>query len=191
MKLKELLIEIFEENKEEVVKNFGWLNYDVLKQNEQRLRNCDEFKNVKDFRIIQFPDIENEKGKIIPRQKWKLSDKLSFGNKLYIQTISITPETFNPETIYNPVKDGACITPAIYNKETFKPMKKICIEFSPEELQDGEIIGDEKKKKELITLFKKVLDSPEEYSCKGESEFIIGAIYDEITTDKNTYRQDI
>lgn len=97
---------------------------------------------------------------------------------------------FDSQTIHNPVKDGACITPTIYDPKTFEPKRKICIEFSPEVKQDI-IDGDNKKTQELIELFTRVIKNPEEYRIKGIRSFLIRGIFDEIQLNDKIHKEDI
>jgi hypothetical protein len=192
MKLNDLLTDLFELNNEKS----DFLKIDTLDNKsllniKQYLLECDELKTIENFNIIEIPDVENEKGKIIESKTFKLTGDVKFGNKCYIHSISMSPEIFNPDTIHKPVKDGVCITPTVYDPKSFKPTKQICIEFSPEEIQDDLLNNEGKKKEELIELFKKVLDSPDEYRVKGERSFIIRGIFDEITINGETYKEEI
>lgn len=192
MKLNYLLTYLFGLNKEKsVFVKIDTLDYKNLLNIKQYLLECDELKNIKNFEILEIPDVENENGKIINSKTFKLCDDVKFGDKCYIHSISVSPEIFNLATIHNPVKDGACVTPAVYDLLTLKPKLKICIEFSPEEIMDDLVINDGKKKEELIELFKRVLESPEEYRVKGERSFFIRGIFNEITINGETYKEDI
>lgn len=192
MKLNYLLTDLFELNKEKSdFLKIDTLDYKHLLNIKQYLLDCDEFKNIKNFEILEIPDVENENGEIVQSKTFKLCDDVSFGDKCYIHSISISPEIFNPDTIHNPVKDGVCITPTVYDPLTLKPTRKICIEFSPEEIQDDLVNNDAKKKDELIELFKKVLESPDEYRIKGERSFIIRGIFNEITINGETYKENV
>jgi hypothetical protein len=192
MKLENLLTDLFELNNGKTdFPKIDTLDSKNLLNIKQYLLDCDELKNIKNFDIIEMPYLENEMGEIIETKTFKLTDGVKFGSKCYIQSISISPEIFNPDTIYTPVKDGACITPTMYDPLSFKPKKKICIEFSPEEIQDDLINGESKKKEELIELFKKVLDSPDEYRVKGKRSFMIRGIFDEITINGETHKVEI
>jgi len=197
MKLIDLLVDLFEINKEKLdlfemnKEKLDFLDHECLLNIKQYLLECDDLKTIENFDIIEIPDVENEKGEIIESKYFKLTDDTKFGNKCYIHSINMSPEVFNLDTIHNPVKDGACITPTIYDPQSFKPTRKICIEFSPEEIQDDLVNNEGNKKEKLIELFKNVLDSPEDYRVKGERFFMVRGIFDEITINDETYKEEI
>lgn len=171
MKLNELLTEIFKTIELDEIKGKHLEIY------ETQLKQCDEFKDIEDFKIIKKNEIENLKG-IRDLMYYKLIDDNSITTKCHIYRIFLSPEIYDPKIMYNSVKDGACITPAVYDMETFKPIKKICIEFSPELLQN-ELYEDNVNtiKNKLIETFKNVLENPNEYQAKGERHFIISGIF--------------
>ena len=84
----------------------------------------------------------------------------------------------NPDTLHTPVKDGACITPTVYNPETIKPIKKIVLEYSPERAQDGLVDGEYELKMEMKDLLDKVLDNPYDYQVKGERGVIVRGVFE-------------
>jgi len=195
MKLKDLLKNLFEENNKKIISsNYPFdmdvLNSEILKQIKEKLLECDEFKDVEKLEIIEIPDIENLNGKIVAAKSYKLSENFKFGKVCYLYSISQTPEIFEPNKIYDSVKDGACITPVMYDPLNFKPTRKICIECSPEDLQDDILKGENKKKDELINLFKIILENQEEYTVKGERGFVVRGIIEEITVEGETFKEE-
>lgn len=187
MELKKLLHSLFENNSqtpEFMMPNT--LDYKQLSNIVDSLLDCDEFKETDSLDIIKIPHIENDRGEIIRSQTYKLKDNIKFKGRAYIQSISMSPEMFDPESIHHPVKDGACITPTTFDSKSFKPVKKICMQFSPEDIQD-----DINKKTELVNLFKKVLDSPDEYRIKGENVFMIRGIFEAVSVDGVTTSNNI
>ena len=85
---------------------------------------------------------------------------------------------YNPDTLHSPVKDGAAITPTLYDTKTFEPKKKIVLEFKPERVQDGITNHEAVIRQELHDLLDKVLDNPEEYQIKGERGLLIRGIFE-------------
>jgi hypothetical protein len=86
---------------------------------------------------------------------------------------------YNPDTIHKPVKDGAAITPTLYDIKTFEPKKKILLEFSPEMVQDQQMAnGEAILRQELHDLLDKVLDNPQDYQIKGERGLLIRGLFE-------------
>ena len=109
---------------------------------------------------------------------YKLVEGQKFKGVCYLLSLALTPEVFNPDTLHTPVKDGACITPTVYNPETFKPLKKIVLEYSPERAQDGLVDGEYELKMEMKDLLDKVLDNPYDYQVKGERGVIVRGVFE-------------
>ncbi len=170
MKLKQLL---------EVLFDSGYftndiLDYDQLKKLKDHILKCDEFQDVEKLEFVKQPNFKNEiTGRIMTTKSYKLCDETKFGGVCYIFSIEVTPEIYRSEAFHKPVKDGACITPTMYNPFNFEPVKYICVEFNPESIWNT---SDTNKKDELIKRFMNVLKSPEEYLVKGQREFIIRGI---------------
>jgi hypothetical protein len=111
-------------------------------------------------------------------ESYKLVEGQKFKGVCYLLSLALTPEVFNPDTIHTPVKDGACITPLVYNPETFKPLRKIVLEYNPERAQDGLIDGDYELKMEMKDLLDKVLDNPYDYQVKGERGVLVRGVFE-------------
>jgi hypothetical protein len=128
--------------------------------------------------------IETKTYKVVPNQKFK--------GKCYLLSLALTPEMFDPKKIHEPVLYGACITPTIYNPETFEPKKKIVLEFSPEISQDKTIYAygnpsmindiedtyEQQLRKQLHETLDKILDNPELYQVKGEKGVMVRGIFE-------------
>ena len=182
MKLKKIVKDIYAG-----AGNDMYLSLDskILNQIKDMLKECDEFKDVDEFVIIDIPFFDNDKNEIIESHTLKIDENTKFKKRVYLHSISLTPEIYNPEDVFIPVKNGACITPNFYN-DSFKPSKKICIDFCPEELQDEE----NTKRQELHNLLDDVLNYPEQYRIKGDNGVLVRGIFELIERDnKETYRE--
>lgn len=86
----------------------------------------------------------------------------------YVYRIIFTPKMYNPEELYQPVKDGCVFAPTTYNPETFEPKQSITITWSPDFPQDIDNPRTfEDDKQMLRDMLEKVLNNPEEYRPKG------------------------
>ncbi len=192
MKIKELLNDLFETNKSipEFLRQ-DCLGHQTLSHVKDDLLAFDEFKNVEELHLLKIPYAENDLGEVIELQSLKLSEGMEFGKRCYIYSISITPEIYDPTAKFKPVKNGAYITPVSYDETTFKPSRNICIEFSPEELQDDKVLNKENKAQKLRDLFNDILESPNDYMIRGEHNFIIRGIFEEVKIGGETLTKDI
>ncbi|MFW5847304.1 MAG: hypothetical protein ACOCVF_00095 [bacterium] len=166
MKLKNLLKVIFEENPDVNI-----ITGEDLGKYKDSILKCNELKDVKNFNIILSP-INNTKDNTKTASTYKVCDNMYFGENFYLYSIEKSPK------IYDPVKDGACITPILYRPIDFSPYKKICIEFLPENSFATNHDISRTDKMELYELFEKILNSPEEYLSKGEYEYMIRGFFD-------------
>ena len=144
---------------------------------KEEILKCEEFSECTELTILDYPTYENE-GKTYSVPTFKVYDGQKFDGKGLLLSISLTPEMFNPETIHNPVKDGACITPILYSPLTFEPTKKIVLQFNPERVQDDIINNGEVIRQELHDLLDKVLDNPQDYQIKGERSVLVRGVFE-------------
>jgi hypothetical protein len=178
MKVKELLLEKFGED--ELVRHlthptdyFTKLNLEPLKD---ELLKCDEFSECEGIDFMDFPVLEMD-GTTYQAQTIKLGDDIKFVGKVILYNMFFTPEMFDPNKIHTTVKDGALITPTLYDPMTFLPKKKIVLEFSPEELLENHYLNGEDKKQSIRDLLEKVLENPEEYELKGDRGVLVRGIF--------------
>jgi hypothetical protein len=149
-----------------------------LEQYKELLLQTDTFKDCDELNFLTLPLI-NIDDKPMVAQSWKWSKNLKFKGKGYLLSLALTPEMYNPDTIHKPVKDGAGITPTVYDGETFEPKKKIILEFSPEIVQDQQMVnGEAILRQELHDLLNKVLDNPQDYKIKGERGLLIRGLFE-------------
>lgn len=157
-----------------------------------RIKQCEEFSECDEIVIMKYPvTIDEEKNKI-QNKTYKVVPQQKFKGKCYLLSLALTPEMYDPKKMYEPVLDGACITPTLYDPETFIPRKKIVLEFSPEASQDQSIyvlgnpsmINDlettqqEQLRKKLHETLDKVFDNPEMYQVKGEKGVMIRGAFE-------------
>jgi hypothetical protein len=186
MKLKELVTGLIGLNNLNAIHPMDRdiLKGDALESIRDKLMLCEEFSNVESLEIMHQPVVENTNGKVFSSNTFKLSDDFLFGKRVLLHSIAMGPEIYDPYTVHSPIRDGACITPIMYDPVSFKPKRTICIEFSPEEIQDNLIVG-ENKIKELCDLFKMVLESPEDYRVRGERPILVRGIFNKFSDEKD------
>ena len=201
MKLQELINEILSsgelKNKKGYVINVEGLTDNIIYGEElepyvDRIKKCEEFSECDEIVIMKFPvTIDEEKNKI-ESKTYKLVPKQKFKGKCYLLSLALTPEMFDPKKIHEPVLDGACITPTLYDPETFMPRKKIVLEFSPEAAQDNliyaygnpsmindfENTNQEQLKRKLHETIDKIFDNPEMYQVKGENGVMVRGAFE-------------
>jgi hypothetical protein len=174
MKLKELLTNTFGENVSYPNDQLGKLKLEPLKE---ELLKCDEFSECEGIEFMEFP-VQLIEGKSYSAQTMKLGDNTKFDGKVFLYNLSFTPEMFDPNSLHTPVKNGALITPALYNPITFEPTKKIVLTFSPEMVQDVSGANDELTlRNDIHKLLDDVLDNPEEYKVKGERGVLVRGVF--------------
>jgi hypothetical protein len=189
MKLKELVDDIFKDGPVKPYETMGFNtpNYtlygekDLLKYKEKLLL-CDEFSEVEELHFMSMPFITIDDQ---PKNasSFKHSDGVKLKGKCYLLSLSYSPEMFDPSTFNKPVKDGAGITPIVYDPSTFEPKRSILLSFSPERKQEfppSEFNGEELVRQELHELLDKVLDNPEDYRVKGVRGILIRGIFENV-----------
>jgi hypothetical protein len=184
MKLKELLTNIFGDKSIVTYPNdqFRKLELEPLKE---ELLKCDEFSECEGIEFMEMPVQEIDE-KTYAAQTAKLGDNTKFDGKVFLYNLSFTPEMFDPNSLYKPVKNGALITPALYDPMTFLPTKKIVLTWNPEMAQDISGVNDEIILKHNIhKLLDDVLDNPEEYRAKGERSILVRGVFKTKNVDRN------
>jgi len=180
MKLKELLEEILLNNPM-TDDDFGFdgstLYGKQLKPYKEKILQCEEFSECSELHFMEIPMILSQNDEPIKPMSYKLLPGQKFKGVCYLLSLNLSPEMFDPNTLYTPVKDGACITPLVYNPETFTPIRKIVLEYSPERAQDG-LVDEHDVKMEIRSLLDKVLDSPDDYKVKGERGVIVRGVFE-------------
>jgi hypothetical protein len=188
MKLEEFVTKIYNERPELDTESFGpILNSKVLEEVKDELLKFDVFSECDDLEIVHFPTFKVGEDKVLTTQIHKYSEGIKYTGKCYLYNISLTPELYDPTKMLEPVKNGAAISPAIYNPKTFEPTKHILLTWSPEMAQDLSVTKDETTlRNDIHKLLDDVLDNPEEYRMKGTRHIMIRGVF-EIVNDERKF----
>ena len=179
MKLKELLTNTFGEKSIVDYPNDQFRKLELESLKEELLK-CDEFSECEGIEFMEFP-VQEIEGKTYSVQTMKLGDNTKFDGKVFLYNLSLTPAMFDPNKIHTPVKNGAAITPALYDPTTFLPTKKIVLTWSPEMAQDMSGTNDELTlRNDIHKLLDDVLDNPEEYKTKGMRHVLVRGLFEVI-----------
>lgn len=188
MKLEEFVAKIYDERPElDMTPSFGpILNSKVLEEVKDELLKFDVFSECDDLEIVHYPTFKVGEDKTLTAQTYKYSEGIKFKGKCYLYSISLTPELYDPSKMLVPVKNGAAISPAIYNPMTFEPTKHILLTWSPEMAQDLSVNKDETTLRNNIhKLLDDVLDNPEEYRMKGTRHIMMRGIFEVVDDERN------
>ena len=151
----------------------------ILDGYKEEILKLEEFSQCESLEFLELPvDYTNSDDQTVIVESYKLGFGESFKGKCYLLSLGLTPEMYDPKDMYKPVKDGACITPVLYDPKTFEPSKHIVLTFSPERMADSRTNPEEEIKKQLHDLLDKVLKDPEEYKVKGNRGGIVRGIFD-------------
>ena len=203
MKLQELINEILSSGELKNKKGFA-VNVIGLTDNTiygedlepyvDRIKQCEEFSECDQIVIMKYPVTIDEQGNNVSTKTYKIVPKQKFKGKCYLLSLSLTPEMYDPKKIHEPVLDGACITPTLYDPETFIPRKKIVLEFSPEAAQDSSIYSygnpsmindlennnEDQLRRKLHETLDKIFDNPEMYQVKGEKGVMVRGAFEAV-----------
>ncbi len=201
MKLQELINEILSSGELKNKKGFA-VNVIGLTDNTiygedlepyvDRIKQCEEFSECDQIVIMKYPVTIDEQGNSFTTKTYKIVPKQKFKGKCYLLSLSLTPEMYDPKKIHEPVLDDACITPTLYDPETFIPRKKIVLEFSPEAAQDSSIYSygnpsmindlennnEDQLRRKLHKTLDKIFDNPEMYQVKGEKGVMVRGAFE-------------
>jgi hypothetical protein len=180
MKLSELLADL-EKNG---IKNPGFGNFPVfdhrnLKAFENRLYECEEFKDVVRINFLEMPTylVDEETGEPIAGQRNYLGgnakphqvssfqftegDDIKFGKIVDLYSISVSKiydlNFFNNSENRKP---GVWNFPTVYDTETFEPLKEIRVIWSPDQIKDVLALTESKEtlRERLLRMFEEALD---------------------------------
>ncbi len=136
--------------------------------------------------IVHFPVFKVGEDKTLTTQTYKYSEGIKYKGKGYLYSISLTPELYDPSKMLEPVKNGAAISPAIYNPMTFEPTKHILLTWSPEMAMDLSVTKDETTlRNDIHKLLDDVLDNPEEYRIKGARHIMMRGVFEIVNDNRN------
>ena len=188
MKLEEFVTKIYDERPELNTDGFfnPFLNSKELEEVKDELLKFDVFSECDDLEIVHYPTFKVGDDKVLTTQTYKYKEGMKFKGKGYLYSISLTPELYDPSKMLEPVKNGAGISPAIYNPMTFEPTKHILLTWSPEMAQDLSITKDETTlRNDIHKLLDDVLDNPEEYRMKGTRHIMMRGIFEVVDDERN------
>jgi hypothetical protein len=196
MKLKEL-IEIVELSRNDNGLYMDNLLYGKnLEKYKKIIMNTDEFKECDSLEILEHPLVKDKNGEILTTSTVKLSDVMTFKGKCYLLSLTLTPEMYDPIKAFEPVKNGASISPTVYDPMTFEPRKHILLTWSPEMAQD--LLGTNNEgtlRNDIHKLLDDVLNNPEEYKTKGFRDILVRGLFEVIEdggdTEVNHYYIDL
>jgi hypothetical protein len=181
MKLKEFIEVVAAGNNDNVtgasLYGEGLLPYkDIIKK-------CDEFSGCDELIILTSPLPFGPK--LLSPSTISLGNDVKFIKTCYLLSLDLTPTMYNPKTLLTPVKNGAGISPVIYNPETFEPYKHIILTWSPEMAQDlSSANSEDTVKNNIRMLLDDVLENPTEYQIKGDRGVMVRGIFEIDETTK-------
>ena len=183
MKLSELLAELEQKG----IRNPGFgtmpvFDHKILKQFENRLYECEEFKDVVRINFLEMPTylVDEETGEPIAGHRNYLGgnakpqsvlsfhfsegDEVKFGKIVDLYSIAVNKVyDVNFMNSSENRKYGVWNYPTIYDSKTFEPLKEIRVIWSPDQLQDALAITESKEtvRERLIRMFEEALDRQE------------------------------
>ena len=187
MKLEEFVTKIYNERPElDMTLSFDpILNSKVLEEVKDELLKFDVFSECDDLEIIHFPAFKLEGDKSVMTETFKYEEGMKFKGKCYLYSITLTPEMYNPIKAFEPVKNGASMSPTVYDPKTFEPRKHILLTWSPEMAQDLIGTNDEKTlRNDIHKLLDDVLDNHEEYMTKGTRYVLIRCVFEVVNDNR-------
>lgn len=162
MKIKDLMNDIFTQDMLNGNGDLTLYPKDLEKIKDQIIK-LDEFKDVSELVVLEIPYVEDMEGNPVESISVNLDDSVKFSDKLYIYSISLSPEIFDTSKLNQLVKDGASLSPLIYDPITYTPTRRITMEFSVEK-ESFKILHDT-----LDDIFK----NPNDYKIKGDRSVIV------------------
>ena len=170
-----------------------------LDEYKHLIKECDEFAKCDSLDILTMPFVKGNDDKIYSANTVKLSDLMEFKGRCYLLSLGLTPEMYDPTQLIKPVKNGAAMSPTIYDPMTFEPRKHILLTWTPEMAQDlfEGTNNEETLRNDIHKLLDDVLDNPEEYKTKGIRGILVRGLFEVIDNNdgseviKNVYDIDL
>lgn len=151
------------------------------------LRECEEFSEAESIEKIDTPFVVDDEGRFIQAVTLKVTDDLRFyGRVLLFQVSDSKMYKGHDSKSFEPVLKGACITPTLYDGETFEPKRRIVMEFSPEIGAPGDDKARVRLKERLHGLLDEIIDFPEAFTKKPERVFTLRGIFERVESDSET-----
>lgn len=158
----------------ELVKDFSSIKGEELKKIKESILECDEFKNVQSLIILESPVVVGDNDKILSTSQVKIQENLSFSGTVYLYDIKVNKNTNDITNILSPIKEeGAAVTNCMMGFSGLKPLKKIILDFSIENLQDD----DNKERNRLHQLLDNVLDNVNSYENNKMLDVFLRGIF--------------
>ena len=183
MKLKEF-VDIALIGKEDVLNTLtgsvGALYGAELEKYKKIIKECDEFAKCDSLDILTMPLVKGENDKIYTTETINLSDLMEFKGRCYLLSLSLTPEMYDPNQLLKTVKNGAAISPTLYDPMTFEPRKHILLTWSPDM---AGMDNESTLRNDIHKLLDDVLNNPEEYKTKGTRHVLARGLFEVV--DKN------
>lgn len=156
---------------DDLSKTYEFKNSEVILIDEPHLFYINENLTKKNLLIERKNEVEI---KTLNANNFFIRDnkKIQFKGKFYLYSITLTPEIFDVNKSLEPVKDGACIGPDMYNPFDFSKKKKVMFEFNVE--NDIELNIKNAKK-----ILEKIMRNENDYRMKGDREIIIRGVFEE------------
>jgi len=171
MKFKELIVPLLKSINEGVDSYYEIsLKGEALEMFKERIKECDEFKNVDDI-VIMDSTFDEKLGSTCC---YKLKDGMELKNTVYLYSIFLSPEVYDKESFYKHVKNNASLN-QLYDSSTFKLSYDLLINVSLEDIQDDNVLKTGARQK-IHSLLDDILDNPNEYKVKGTKEVIVRGI---------------
>lgn len=184
MKLKDLAIKIQNSDtytESSVFNPSVMYGKEGLEKYKEELLKTDEFSECEELIILDTPIVADNIGGPTSIRNYKVVEGTKFKGRCYLLSLDVTGEMYEPTSTNRMVKNGASLSPHIYDMETFVGRKEITLTFNPEKYQDSEIIdGENLIKQELHDTLDDILNNPEEYQIKGERHLLVRGLFDEI-----------
>lgn len=183
MRLNELISNILEKNQfpYDTISGLSLIPF------RQEILNCDEFSEVEELIIVDVPTTMIDEEKIIV--KTRISPKnFIFGKKVILYSFQLTPPTYDPKNMIEPIDNIGLYSPLLFNYEKdTSPYRNIILKFSPDiSWMEDEIDVDDLNKKIPINSVREklhrnldlILDNPERFIPKGNRGLIIRGVFE-------------
>ena len=165
MTLSELVMEKYLSG----MKSSGNLMFDNndLRRYKDEIMGCDEFSECTELEILDYPMYECD-GVIKYCDTYPHKEGNKYYGKVRLYSICMTPEIYDPTEIYKIVKDGAAVTPSLYDFDRGCVTKKIMLEVNMDSKEGDLVNGENLLRQELHEKLDKVLDNPKDYTISGK-----------------------
>jgi len=146
------------------------------------LYHTEEFNDVKELIIIDTPSMKDVDENIYDSVTISVKEDTKLTGKVYLYEIYLSPLTWDVKSFTTPVKNGASISPVIYDEIDFSPNRRIMLSWSPAMAQDlttmtNNHILEDGLRILLHETLDDVLDNPKDYMYDGTRSVMIRGIF--------------